>query len=372
VLTASCLSPCHGFGGIVEQWKTSRHYSTYIANLGGEEVDTWTGAKSCGNCHAIDAIQLRVEGDIGFKGTTGPVNGARGQLNYADSTAAGKITETYYAGDATVAAVHCTTCHEASEENDPHLTGEEWEPGSFPLRVPSGSTDEAIIEKSSAVGVSDGTSAGAYGAGNACIWCHKSRKDVTNYITASTSVTSTSWGPHNGPHADIYTGTGGYQYSGKTYTNGSHSNFENGCVRCHMPEVEYGDAVMPNHSFYAQLSVCTAACHVNDTDFDVNGGQSKVKNGLQRLRETLNTAGYLTQDGTGPLTAEQLADEEFELDDARPQTAAVPAANAGALYNYLVVTRGAALGVHNPDYTGQLIYDSIEALGGDLSLIVRP
>src|SRR5437867_2942085 len=35
-LTMSCLSPCHGFTGIVEEWKTSRHYATYIANLGGE------------------------------------------------------------------------------------------------------------------------------------------------------------------------------------------------------------------------------------------------------------------------------------------------------------------------------------------------
>src|SRR5687767_13930806 len=25
-LTTSCLGPCHGFTGIVEQWKTSRHF----------------------------------------------------------------------------------------------------------------------------------------------------------------------------------------------------------------------------------------------------------------------------------------------------------------------------------------------------------
>src|SRR5215471_15475984 len=54
VLTVSCLSPCHSFTGIVEQWKTSTHYATAIANLGGEEVATWTGPTACGNCHAID------------------------------------------------------------------------------------------------------------------------------------------------------------------------------------------------------------------------------------------------------------------------------------------------------------------------------
>src|SRR5687768_5707596 len=46
-LTTSCLGPCHGFTGIVEQWKTSKHYATYIANLGGEEVESWTGASTC-------------------------------------------------------------------------------------------------------------------------------------------------------------------------------------------------------------------------------------------------------------------------------------------------------------------------------------
>src|SRR5262245_20893270 len=30
-LPTSCLSPCHGFNGIVEQWKTSTHYSAFIS-----------------------------------------------------------------------------------------------------------------------------------------------------------------------------------------------------------------------------------------------------------------------------------------------------------------------------------------------------
>src|SRR6478735_3692476 len=112
-LNASCMKPCHTFSGIVEQWKTSRHYSTYIANLGGEEVDSWTGAKSCGSCHASDGPQLRVEGDVKFNGTTGPVGLDHGQINYKDSTSA-KISEITYAGQTTVAMVGCATCHDNS------------------------------------------------------------------------------------------------------------------------------------------------------------------------------------------------------------------------------------------------------------------
>lgn len=37
-LPTGCLTPCHGFNGIVEQWKTSTHYATFVANLGGAEV----------------------------------------------------------------------------------------------------------------------------------------------------------------------------------------------------------------------------------------------------------------------------------------------------------------------------------------------
>lgn len=370
VLSASCMAPCHGFDGIVDQWKSSRHFATYIANLGGEEVESWTGANTCGNCHAIDGIEQRLAENVSFKGDDGPAAVAHGQLNYRSSET-GAVAESTYAGHATVAVVHCTTCHDASAENDPHLTGEDYEPGSFPLRVPAGEDDEAIIERSSEVGESDGTGSGNYGVGNSCMWCHKSRKDVTNYIGASEiNISSVHWGPHEGPHADIFTGKGGYEYAGKSYGNSSHANLDKGCVDCHMPS---NDAIggIGDHSFYAQIETCHD-CHQDTPTFDVIGGQTKVANGLQRLRETLNGLELLTRDGTNVLDEAQLEEQsDFGHDEPLPQMA-IPADVAGALYNYLIVARGSALGVHNPRYVGQLIYDSIEAAGGDLSGITRP
>ncbi len=44
---------------------------------------------------------------------------------------------------------------------------------------------------------------------------------------------------------------------------------------------------------------------------------------------------------------------------------------AGALYDYILVARGGASGVHNPKYIGQLLYDSYYALTG-LSLAAFP
>lgn len=373
-LSVGCLAPCHSFTGLVEQWKTSTHYATYIANLGGEEVDSWTGQTACGNCHAIDGIQQRVAGNVIAAGTT-PPNAGHGQTNYLNSTNS-KVAESTYAGHATVAVVHCSTCHDVNSNTDPHVTGKPYVPGSFPLRVPTGTMDQALIEKSSAAGVSTGTEAGKYGRGNVCIWCHKSRKDVTNYITATNGISNTYWGPHEGPQSDIYTGKGGYQYAGKAYTNSSHQGFANGCLDCHMPRAAGVNQGIGDHSFYAQLSSCQkAGCHANATSFDVVGGQSLVKNGLRELRAALNGKGWLTRSTASPyagLTSTQETDDLFTSDMPMPGAMGLTADQAGALYNYLLVVRGSGFGVHNPAYVRQLIYDSILALGKTPTTITRP
>lgn len=379
-VNASCLQPCHSFGGIVDQWKSSTHYATAIANLGGEEVESWTGQKSCGACHAIDAIENRLAGDVIADPL--PDHLDEGQLNYY---AAGP-KEAAYGGHANVAAVHCYTCHDNSPEHDPHLTGADYEAGGFPLRVPAGPDDVAYIERSSEVGVSDGTEVRSsddgnpgpgYGVGNACMWCHKSRKDVTNYVIDDVDLTSSNWGPHNGPQTDIYSGKGGYEYAGEEYGSSQHQNLEAGCVTCHMPTVE--SSGIGDHSFYPQMSVCNK-CHEDEEDFDVGGQQSAVRETLRELRVALNDRGWLTQSDVAPylpLTDEQLEDDEFALDHVLSGTEDgldLSADDAGALYNYLVVARGAALGVHNPRYTKQLIFDSVVQLTGDppVTLPARP
>jgi hypothetical protein len=370
------MTPCHGFTGIVEQWKTSTHYATFIENVGTDEVESWTGPKACGNCHSLDGISYRVAGDVGHDGTVGPLKVSNGQHNYL-STVSGKINESTYKGSTSVAQVHCTTCHAVDNSTDPHKTGVDYTAGSFPLRVPNGEDDETIIEKSSAVGVSDGTNAGKFRNGNACIWCHKSRKDVTNYIVATQSITSTHWGPHDGPHSDVYSGKGGYHYAGLGYEVGTHATFTNGCIECHMPKVDSNSGI-GDHSFRPQVSTCQqSGCHANAKDFDIGGGQSAMIEGIQQLRVALNNAGYLTRGETSPyaaLSPEDLEDRDFKHDHARPGSPVAAADIAGALYNYFILGRGSAGGVHNPTYVRQLIFDSHKAVTGTppATIPVRP
>ncbi|MCC6751104.1 MAG: hypothetical protein IT371_25850 [Deltaproteobacteria bacterium] len=372
----SCLAPCHGFKGIVEQWKTSTHYAVYVANLGGEEVGSWTNrSASCGNCHAVDGLEQRATGKIGA--TSGSVAGVKaGQLNYQNTTTK-KTVEGTYAGNAKVASVFCTTCHQVTAATDPHGKTAPYLPGSFGFWAAVGAADEALLEKSPSTATVTGTPAGKYGKGNVCIWCHKSRKDVTQYVTATGNLlTSHYWGPHEGPQADVFTGKGGYHFAGKLYDSSTHGGFSDGCLTCHMPKI-LANGNIGDHSFYAQLGPC-GRCHQGATSFDVNGGQTMVKAALGELQKLLNAAGYLTRGAAGDptLTAAELADGQFAKDVTRVQSPAtsLDGAAAGALYNYLIVARGGALGVHNPKYVKQLLFDSISQLKGaaPTAIPVRP
>jgi hypothetical protein len=73
----------------------------------------------------------------------------------------------------------------------------------------------------------------------------------------------------------------------------------------------------------------------------------------------------LTRDGIGPLNSTDVNDQEWDMDNALPKTG-VTIPQAGALYNYFVVARGSAFGVHNPRYVGELLYDSLQAVNGTL------
>jgi hypothetical protein len=101
-----------------------------------------------------------------------------------------------------------------------------------------------------------------------------------------------------------------------------------------------------------------------------------MKGSLRELREALNTAGWLTRAEAAPfdpLTPAQIADENFAEDSPRAATG-LTAAQAGAVYNYLIIARGGAGGIHNPLYVRQLIYDSYFEIEGEAppSMLTRP
>jgi Cytochrome c552 len=368
-IQTSCLSPCHGFNGVVSQFQASVHYTEYLANVSSATPETeWTtpGA-ACGNCHAIDALQQRVTGNVLTTDGGVVVHLASGTLQYRDP-ATGALSTANYAGSATVAEVYCTTCHAVTDANDPHKTGLPWTPGSFPLQIPDDDAGTLFVEKSPSTAAVIGTNAGNFGPGDTCMWCHRSRVDVTNYITPTGNALSLHWGPHEGPQADLFTGVGGYHFKGQTYGESTHEQ-KLSCVDCHMVPVADNSNV-PDHSFAPNLSACKS-CHATATTFDVNGFESDVKAAMTQIETWFNAQGLLTRASAAPytaLTVAQLGDGNWAEDEPVPGAAleggSLTQDQAGALYDYILVARGGAFGVHNPKYIGQILYDSYFALTG--------
>ena len=138
------------------------------------------------------------------------------------------------------------------------------------------------------------------------------------------------------------------------------------------------NAGIGNHSFAPQVATCASAgCHATATSFDVLGRQTAMLNTLRQLRDALNTKGWLTPAEAAPfdaLTPAQVADANFKNDGARPTATPLTASEAGALYNYLLLARGGAGGIHNPLYAMQLMFDSYVAVTGGppSTMLTRP
>jgi hypothetical protein len=373
ILTGACTTPCHTFGGVVDQWRFSSHSHPQENEIGG-------GA--CGNCHAIDGIEQRLSNNYLVSADAGPpTDVTKGHIGY--KAANGALSEIGYGGATTIGRIHCSTCHDFNPATDPHVTGK-YLAGQAPLRVPGGINDTAFIEKTD--GVSPTATLGqavSYRSANTCVFCHKSRKDVALYITASNTMSSRNWGPHEGPQTDVFSGKGGYHFTGLTYGSSTHVTIANACVSCHMGAVAANSNV-PDHTMKPKVAFCKT-CHTqyNGTTFDVQGGQTVVRNALSELQAALNGANLLTRSASAPyapLSEEELGDKQFHLDKVRPgggpagANIVANAATAGAVYNYFLIARGKDMGVHNPTYAKQLLWDSIKQIKGvdPTSLPARP
>ncbi len=266
-----------------------------------------------------------VAGNVAFVGTTGPTDVLYGKLGYIASTTKA-LTEATYAGHATVASVDCSTCHDTSAANDPPQRCSVRQLLSAARRY--GSRRSNAARERPILGTSDGTPAGTFNLGNVCISCHRSRKDVTNYILASNTLTSVNWGPHEGPQADVHSGKGGYAFAGMKYGNSSHQAFTNGCVDCHMPAAADTNQGIGNHSFNPQLSTCQhAGCQRRSDELRRDRRAERHERNLQELRVVLNTAGYLTRGTVAPypiLSPTDLPDLTFSLIKCGPGPRSCP------------------------------------------------
>ncbi|MBK9775809.1 MAG: hypothetical protein IPP62_05545 [bacterium] len=271
------------------EWAESRHGE-------GETVFEGTSA-SCVRCHANEGFIQYVNGATTYEGVTTPTN------------------------------INCFTCHA------PHTNGD------FGLRVTTATpllTGESFD----------------MGLGNTCVVCHQARRDVAVYITSSNSINS-RYGPHHGPQGDLLMGANGYEYAGYTYTETPYHRTmnEDGCVNCHMRNVDYQ---VGGHTFKVaavdeesgdtvyNVQACIG-CHEDiGENFDYNGVQTEIDGLVAELQVLLFDAGFVNASGV-PVTA-----------------AGRPADDAGAIWNFMFIgTEDRSHGVHNPAYARDLLESSI-------------
>ncbi len=177
-----------------------------------------------------------------------------------------------------------------------------------------------------------------------------------------------------------------YEYDGKTYfgTN-THPAVDNkpGCVGCH-----------DVHSGVVKEELC-ATCHagiksvddirMSQVDYNGNGkgfGQESVRDEYRAIRDVLvkQIAIYAKEKGGAAIVydtnvypywfTDANANGKHDADEKAYSTWTARLLKAAYNYNFMTKTRGASF--HNAKYSIQIVIDSIEDLGGDVSKFTRP
>jgi hypothetical protein len=174
------------------------------------------------------------------------------------------------------------------------------------------------------------------GKGNLCANCHQPLTAIPAAAADGTiSVDSTHWGPHHGPEAAMLLGVGGSS-DVKGSPSPHYSTVTDTCVACHMG----GDAA--NHTFTPNVAYCQK-CHADAKDFNMNGAVADMDAKIADVQAALTSAGLF--DKSGNIVVGNY-----------------PAAKAGALWNYLLVTEDKSHGVHNMPYAEALMDAALAAL----------
>jgi hypothetical protein len=226
---------------------------------------------------------------------------------------------------------------------------------------------------------------------NVCAVCHSGRQSKKTIDDAIAANKMGFLNVHYLPAAAVKKGTlakVGYEYPTKTYAGEwlTHGR----CANCH-------DPVATNHTFDPLDNVaCTAGCHAptpienvrtnHILDYDDDGNATEpLKDEIEGLAAALLAQMAVVTDVTGlPICYTPDANPYFfkdtdsngACDDSEkvsankygPWTAAL----MKAAHNYQISQKEHGAWAHNFDYMAQLLIDSIENLGGDVSGYVRP
>lgn len=281
-------------------------------------------------------------------------------------------------------------------DNDAYI---EWpsQPGCFTCHKPH-DTGDFELRKTDPVKLATGDTFD-YGKGNLCANCHQSRRDPGAVVldTPANKV-SGHFGPHHGPQGDIFNGTGGAEYDGKSYSSSAHKlEIEDSCVSCHMalPEGRYSaSAQIGGHSFgmhgevhgAKKINVASCAgCHEDIKQdksgayYDYMAGADYDQDGTVEIAqmEVIGLLELLSNDmGTGLLQTMEnpyyKADGSY-INMAKDSGVTRTKNEVAALYNYkLFGEEDRSKGMHNYTYTVQVLTDTVASMDASFDTSNRP
>ena len=286
---------------------------------------------SCSECHndtslitgkqTALATSVHGTGEAYVRGTSASCAGCHSGGAFSERVAAGLNPSEVEVGDPNPTRQDCRTCHEVHTT----FTGSDW---ALETTAP---VDLYAFEGATFDG----------GQGNLCVQCHQPRRGIDEVVDGMIEVTSTHWGPHHGPQSAMLLGLAGAGSDGISLEGNPSAHailVENTCVTCHM-----GDGA--DHSYQPDIATCQE-CHSGAEDFDINGVQTTVQGLLDELETALIAKGWIDEEG-------------------HPTVGSVPAGEAAALWNWIYIAHeDKSLGVHNADYTIQLLEEGLATLGG--------
>lgn len=282
--------------------------------------------------------------------------------------------------------VNCAKCHSTPGYHD-YIGFDQSSPNQVDLPAPLGTTIECeachndIAEAKQAVIMPSRLEISGLGQESNCMECHQGRASSTHVAQAITDQAKDAVNPdlkmpnlHSNPAAATFYGSaakGGGEYLQLSYAAKFYHN-DDTCATCHDP-----------HSLQVQIEKCSA-CHLGattiesvrnirltGTDYDGDGDMSEGLTGeIQTMMDSLLATIRLyaaTTPSADPITY----DGRFLNEAGEPYATWTPRLLQAA-YNYQYVDSDPGSYSHNPKYILQLLYDSIEDLGGSTRGMTRP
>jgi hypothetical protein len=207
-------------------------------------------------------------------------------------------------------------------------------------------------------------------AGNLCAQCHQARVlDMPAMGAGTVSVTSSRYGYHHGPQAQVVGGVGAVEFAGSRTINGGATSHGDAtanagmCATCHMGQA-YGEQAgghtwKMTYDYHGSDRENVAGCNSCHGDLEGFDDLGDTPGDVLALLQTLE--GELIRVGI-----KQALSTDYTIHglNVYANTGDYPGDVAGAFLNWQMFAEDRSLGLHNPRYAKAVLQNSIEILAG--------